>query len=74
MKLILTLTDLLHALHALHADASILLTQHLRSSSDLGELRDLGAEWNEGVLKLSTSKAERHAWRRHLVRQLFQAG
>ena len=53
---------LLAPLAALHADASISLTQHLRSSSDLGELRDLRAEWNDGVLKLSTSKAERQAW------------
>ncbi len=30
--------------------------------ADLGELRDLQAEWNGDVLTLSTSKAERHAW------------
>lgn len=44
------------------ADTSISLTQHLRTSKDLAELRDLHADWNEGVLRLSVSKAERHAW------------
>ena len=46
----------------LGATASSSLTQHLRSFSDLGELRDISAEWSEGVLKLSATKAERHAW------------
>ncbi len=47
---------------ALHAETTHSLTQHLRSTADLGELRDLRAEWKAGVLTLSTSKAERHAW------------
>ena len=46
----------------LPADAAIPLTEHLRSSSDLGELRDILAEWNDGVLKLSATKAEQYAW------------
>lgn len=53
---------LLAPLVALAADATNSLTRHLRTSADLGELRDIKAEWNEGLLKLSTSKAERHAW------------
>lgn len=64
MKLTLArLTVLLLApLAALHAGDSISLTEHVRSASDLGELRDLRAEWNNGVLKISTSKAEHNAW------------
>jgi len=46
----------------MQARASISLTAHVRSTLELGELRDIQAEWAEGVLKLSTSKAERHAW------------
>ena len=38
------------------------LTRHLRSNADLGELRDIQADWSEGVLKLYTAKAELHAW------------
>lgn len=53
---------LLTSLASVAADASNSLTRHLRTTADLGELRDLRAEWNEGVLQLSTSKAERHAW------------
>ena len=53
---------LLSPLAALHAGDSISLTEHVRSASDLGELRDLRAEWNDGVLKISTSKAEHNAW------------
>jgi hypothetical protein len=49
-------------LTVLHADATTSLTRHLRGSADLGELRDLQAEWNDGVLKLSTRKAAHHAW------------
>ena len=64
MKRTLTLLSalLLAQLAALAAEATNSLTQHLRTTADLGELRDLQAEWNEGVLKLSTGKAERHAW------------
>ena len=59
----LTLAVLLLApLAALHADTSISLTEHLRSSADLGELRNVRAEWNDGVLTLSATKAEHHAW------------
>ncbi len=43
-------------------DSGTSLTRHLRSSGDLGELRDLQAEWQGDVLKLSTSEAGRHAW------------
>ena len=46
----------------LHAGTSISMTEHLHSSADLGELRDLKAEWSDGVLKLSTAKADAHAW------------
>lgn len=38
------------------------LAKHIRSPADFRELRDLRAEWNDGAIKLSTSKAERHAW------------
>jgi hypothetical protein len=40
----------------------LLLTDHSGGNSDLGELRDLKAEWRDGRLELSTSGAERHAW------------
>lgn len=53
---------LLAALEVLSADTPVSLTAHLHSSADLGELRDLEAEWNNGVLRLSASKAGRHAW------------
>jgi hypothetical protein len=53
---------LLAPLAALHAGTSLSMTEHLRSSADLGELRDLQAGWDGGVLKLSTSKAANHAW------------
>jgi hypothetical protein len=46
----------------LHADSSLTLTEHLHSAADLGELRDLRAAWNDGMLTLSTDKAERLAW------------
>ena len=61
MKFILTVL-LLAPPVALHANASISLTEHLRSSSDLGELRDIRAEWSHGVLKLSANKTGHHAW------------
>ena len=44
------------------ADEPASLSLHLRSVADLGELRDLHADWIEAVLKLSTGKAERQAW------------
>ena len=34
----------------------------MRSNADLGELRDIHPDWNAGVLKLSTAKADLHAW------------
>lgn len=46
----------------LHADGSIFLTEHLRTSIDLGESRDLHAEWQDGLLKLAATKAESEAW------------
>lgn len=52
----------LAALGAMDEGTTTSLTNHLRSSADLGELRDLRAEWNDGVLKLSTGKAGRYAW------------
>ncbi len=45
-----------------HADPPTSLTQHLRAIGDLGDLRDIRAEWNEGVLALSATKAERLSW------------
>jgi hypothetical protein len=64
MKRTLTLlTALAISLSAsLHSETADLLTQHLHSTRDLRELRDLQAEWNNGVLKLSATKAERLAW------------
>lgn len=64
MKRTLThLSALLLALQAsLHAETADSLTQHLHTPRDLGELRDLQAEWNSGVLTLSTPKAELYAW------------
>lgn len=62
---LITLTSLLVSAAALYAnenDKTTSLTNHLRSSTDLGELRDLRAEWNNGVLKLSTGKGGHHAW------------
>jgi hypothetical protein len=53
---------LLAPMTALAADTATTLTGHLRQAGDLGERRDLQAEWNEGMLRLSTSRAERHAW------------
>lgn len=53
---------LVSPLATLHADTFISLTEHLHSSADLGELRDLQAGWNNGVLKLSVTRAEHHAW------------
>jgi hypothetical protein len=47
---------------ALHAETADSLTRHVHASSDLGELRDLKAEWNSGELTLSTSKADLYAW------------
>jgi len=52
----------LAALHANLDASSTLLTKHIRSSADLGELRDIRAEWSFGAIKLSTSKAELYAW------------
>ncbi len=63
MKITHILVALLIApLAATHAETTRSLTRHLRSSADLGELRDLRAAWNDGVLKLSTRHAELHAW------------
>lgn len=60
------LTALLHApfpaLCAQDQDTKTSLTKYLRRTSDLGELRDIHAGWNNGVLKLPTSKAGHHAW------------
>lgn len=53
---------LLTSLALLHEAAATSLTQHLRTSADLAELRDLQAELNGDALRLSTGKAERHAW------------
>ena len=44
------------------ADAATVLTRHLQSSADLGEVRDLDAEWKEGVLRLSVEKTQRQPW------------
>lgn len=52
----------LAALHANASNASSLLTAHIGTSADLGQLRDVRAEWSNDVLKLSTEKAERYAW------------
>ncbi len=56
---------LLLSAFGIHASAqrpATSLTDHIRGASDLGELRDMLADWNNGVLTLSTDKAERHAW------------
>ena len=56
---------LLLSAFGIHASAqrpATALTDHIRGASDLGELRDMQADWNNGVLTLSTDKAERHAW------------
>jgi hypothetical protein len=42
--------------------AATSLADHIRSASDLSELRDMQATWNNGKLALSTAQAERHAW------------
>jgi hypothetical protein len=52
----------LPALHASEPGTTSSLTEHLRDSSGLGESRDLLAEWNDGVLKLSALEARRQAW------------
>ncbi len=44
------------------ADTSISLSEHLKTSKDLAELRDIQADWHQGVLRLCVSTAERHAW------------
>ena len=67
MKHTLTLTIALllaplTALPVIAANSCTALTGHLRSSADLGELRDIRAEWTDGVLTLSATKAEHHAW------------
>lgn len=43
---------------ATRADEPSLLTEHLRSSADICELRDIRAEWNDGVLMLSATSAK----------------
>ncbi|RFC44678.1 MAG: hypothetical protein DVB28_000942 [Verrucomicrobia bacterium] len=53
---------LLALLMQVQAEVPISLLAHFRSSSELGELRDIQAEWTDGVLKLSTAQAERQAW------------
>lgn len=53
---------LLGSLASLQAETSASLTGHLSTTDDLGDLRDVQAEWKDSVLTLSTSKAERHAW------------
>lgn len=50
------------ALRAAPSDSAASLTAHLHSAADLGEQRDLHAEWKDGVLKLTATRAERHAW------------
>jgi hypothetical protein len=62
MRTLLLNALLLAPLAVLPADVPILLTGHLRSSSDLGGLRGLRAEWSDGVLKLSATQAELYAW------------
>jgi hypothetical protein len=64
MKTILTLLValLFTPLGSLYAETADLFTPHLHSTRELGELRDLQAEWNNGVLKLSATQAERLAW------------
>lgn len=52
----------LAVLHAASGTPPESLTGHLRTTSDLGELRDVLADWTDGVLKISAAKAERHAW------------
>lgn len=53
---------LLSSLASLHADTVIALTRHIRTTADLGELHDAQAVCDGAVLKLSTSRAEQHAW------------
>jgi hypothetical protein len=63
IRLLPPLTILLLSLQAaLHADTADSLTRHLHGPGDLGELRDLRAEWNSGELTLSVSKADLYAW------------
>lgn len=38
------------------------LCSHIRSTKDLGELRDVSAAWEAGVLTLSSANAPRYAW------------
>jgi hypothetical protein len=46
----------------LQATEPLALTTHLHGKADLGEQRDIQADWRDGVLKLSTASAELHAW------------
>lgn len=50
------------SIHAFAQGPPASLTDHIRSASDLGELRDIQTDWKDGALNLSTDKAERHAW------------
>lgn len=51
-----------YAVDTLGADGPTSLTEHIRDTSDLGDIRDVRAEWTAGVLRVSTAAAERHAW------------
>lgn len=53
---------LLAPLAALRAETPARLTQHIQGSADLADPHDLRAEWDDGILKLATEKAERYAW------------
>ena len=57
----LSLAVFLHCV-TLQAVEPVTLTRHLHGNADLGEQRDLQADWRDGVLKLSTAGAELHAW------------
>ena len=46
----------------LQATEPLALTTHLHGKADLGEQRDIQADWRDGVLNLSTASAELHAW------------
>jgi hypothetical protein len=53
---------LLSSLASLRGDTANALTQHIRTTGDLGEMRDAQAVCDGAAIKLSTTKAERHAW------------
>lgn len=59
---IISLFAAFSALHGGPAIAPVSLTEHLRTNADMRELRDVRAEWSDGVLALHASKAERYAW------------